>query len=268
VINEIRCPGYFNNNQGALRKALERTLFHARFAHVLGSSKDLPPEKVQVVTLGIDPFRVKNRELPAARGREILRRCGIDPARPLITQVSRFGIWKNPWQVMDIYCRVKQQMPSVQLALVGAMEAKDDVKAMEILADLQHNYVHADPDIHLLSDPTSINHEAVNAFQRYSSVILQRSIREVLALRSPRRCGKSSRLSVPASLVYKCSSYQILMITRHCHAERSEASLCPSRQTLRYAQGDTRVSDTTGLRGQLAITQRYSNQSDLISPMA
>ena len=140
--------------------------------------KDLPPEKVQVVTLGIDPFRVKNRELPAARGREILRRCGIDPARPLITQVSRFGIWKNPWQVMDIYCRVKQQMPSVQLALVGAMEAKDDVKAMEILADLQHNYVHADPDIHLLSDPTSINHEAVNAFQRYSSVVLQRSIRE------------------------------------------------------------------------------------------
>ena len=69
-------------------------------------------------------------------------------------------------------------MPSVQLAMVGALEAKDDIKAMEILTDLQHHYVHGDADIHLLSDPTLITHEAVNAFQRYSSVILQRSIRE------------------------------------------------------------------------------------------
>jgi len=140
--------------------------------------KDLPAEKTQVVTLGIDPFRVKNRYLPKARSMEILARCGIDTARPLITQVSRFGIWKNPWQVVDIYRLVKRQMPSVQLAIVGAMEAKDDVKAMEILTDLQQHYVNGDPDIHLLSDPTLIDHEAVNAFQRYSSVILQRSIRE------------------------------------------------------------------------------------------
>lgn len=140
--------------------------------------KNLPPEKVQVVTLGIDPFRIKNRFLPKARGMELLTRCGIDTARPLITQVSRFGTWKNPWQVIDIYRLVKQHMPSVQLALVGALEAQDDVKAVEILTDLQQDYVHADPDIHLLSDPTIINHEVVNAFQRYSSVILQRSIRE------------------------------------------------------------------------------------------
>ena len=140
--------------------------------------EDLPPEKVQVVTLGIDPFRVKNRDLPWERGMQILSSCGIDPARPLITQVSRFGIWKNPWQVIEIYRLVKQQMPDVQLAMVGAMEAKDDIKAEEILADLRRNYVQGDADIHLLSDPTIIDHEAVNAFQRYSSVILQRSIRE------------------------------------------------------------------------------------------
>ena len=140
--------------------------------------KDLPPEHVRVVTLGIDPFRVKNRDLPRERGMQILSSCGIDPTRPLITQVSRFGIWKNPWQCVDIYRLVKQQMPDVQLALVGALEAKDDVKAVGILADLQRNYVQGDVDIHLLSDPDIIDHEAVNAFQRYSSVILQRSIRE------------------------------------------------------------------------------------------
>ena len=144
--------------------------------------KDLPPEHVRVVTLGIDPFRVKNRDLPRDRGMQILSSCGIDPTRPLITQVSRFGVWKNPWQVIEIYRLVKQQMPDVQLALVGALEAKDDIKAEEILADLQRNYVQGDTDIHLLSDPTIINHEAVNAFQRYSSVILQRSIREGFGL--------------------------------------------------------------------------------------
>jgi trehalose synthase len=144
--------------------------------------QDLPPEKAQVVTLGIDPFRVKNRFLPKARGMELLASCGIDPERPLISQVSRFGIWKNPWQVIDIYRLVKQQMPSVQLAMVGAMEAKDDIKAQEILTDLQQHAVCGDPDIHLLSDPTIIDHEAVNAFQSYSSVILQRSIREGFGL--------------------------------------------------------------------------------------
>ena len=140
--------------------------------------KDLPPEKVRVVTLGIDPFRVKNRDLPRDRGMQILSNCGIDPTRPLITQVSRFGVWKNPWQCIDIYRLVKQEMPDVQLAMVGALEAKDDVKAVEILSDLQRNYVRGDGDIYLLSDPAIIDHEAVNAFQRYSSVILQRSIRE------------------------------------------------------------------------------------------
>jgi trehalose synthase len=109
---------------------------------------------------------------------QIFSNCGVDPTRPLITQVSRFGVWKNPWQCIDIYRLVKQQMPDVQLAMVGALEAKDDVKAVEILADLQRNYVQGDADIHLLSDPDIIDHEAVNAFQRYSSVILQRSIRE------------------------------------------------------------------------------------------
>src|SRR5437667_9878191 len=140
--------------------------------------EDLPPEKVQVITVGIGPFQVKNRDLPRERGMQILRSCGIDPARPLITQVSRFGVWKNPWQCIEIYRLVKQQMPDVQLAIVGAMEAKDDIKAEEILADLQRNYVHGDADIHLLSDPTIINHEAVNAIQRYSSLLSSRWFRE------------------------------------------------------------------------------------------
>lgn len=111
----------------------------------------------------------------------MLAQCGIDTTRPLITQVSRFGNWKNPWQVIDVYHLVKQELPSVQVALVGAMEAADDINALEILKDIQAK-AGADPDIHLLYDPAVIKHLEVNAFQRYSSVILQRSIREGFGL--------------------------------------------------------------------------------------
>ena len=143
--------------------------------------KTLTPEKAHVMTPSIDPFSEKNRFLTRARGLRMLAQCGIDTTRPLITQVSRFGNWKNPWQVIDVYRLVKQELPSVQVALVGAMEAADDIQALEILKEVQAK-AGADPDIHLLYDPAAIKHPEVNAFQRYSSVILQRSIREGFGL--------------------------------------------------------------------------------------
>ncbi len=142
---------------------------------------NLPSEKAHVITPTIDPFSEKNRFLTPEKGLRMLAQCGIDTTRPLITQVSRFGNWKNPWQVIDVYRLVKQELPSVQVALVGALEAADDIKAMEILKDIQAK-AGADPDIHLLYDPAVIKHPEVNAFQRYSSVIFQRSIREGFGL--------------------------------------------------------------------------------------
>jgi trehalose synthase len=143
--------------------------------------KTLPPEKAHVITPTIDPFSEKNRFLTPTRGLRMLSQCGIDTKRPLITQVSRFGNWKNPWQVIDVYRLVKQDLPSVQVALVGALEAADDINATEILEEIQTKSG-ADADIHLLYDPEVIKHPEVNAFQRYSSVILQRSIREGFGL--------------------------------------------------------------------------------------
>lgn len=151
------------------------------FDTLLSIFPELPPEKAQVITPTIDPFSEKNRFLAPEIGRQILSQCGIDISRPLITQVSRFGNWKNPWEVIEIYRLVKQTIPSVQVALVGALEAADDIKAKEILQDIQEKSL-GDPDIHLLSDPQQIGHREVNAFQRSSSIILQRSIREGFGL--------------------------------------------------------------------------------------
>jgi len=142
---------------------------------------ELPAERTQIIMPALDPFRTKNAPLSEVEGRVLLTNCGIDPTRSLICQVSRFGRWKNPWQAIDIYRLVKPQIPSVQLALVGAMEAADDVDAQDVLSSVQA-YAQGDPAIHLLSDPQMITHREVNAFQRYASVILQRSSREGFGL--------------------------------------------------------------------------------------
>lgn len=142
---------------------------------------ELPAERVQIIMPAIDPFRVKNMPLAESEVHALLQKCGIDTTRPLLCQVSRFGRWKNPWQAIDIYRLVRRQVPSVQLALVGAMEAADDVDAQTVLADVQA-YAQGDPAIHLLSDPQMITHREVNAFQRFASVILQRSTREGFGL--------------------------------------------------------------------------------------
>ena len=151
------------------------------FGTPLSVFDDLPPEKAHVITPTIDPFSEKNSYIPPEEGLEMLARCGIDTTRPLITQVSRFGNWKNPWQVIDIYRLVKQKMPQVQVALVGALEAADDIMATEILKEIEEK-AGGDPDVHLLYDANLIRHPEVNAFQRYSSVILQRSTREGFGL--------------------------------------------------------------------------------------
>jgi trehalose synthase len=142
---------------------------------------DLPPERTHVITPTIDTFSEKNSFISEAEGLKMLASSGIDTTRPLITQVSRFGNWKNPWQAIDVYHLVKQELPSVQGALVGAMEAADDINAMEILKEVQEK-AGAGPDVHLLYDPAVFRHPEVNAFQRYSSVILQRSTREGFGL--------------------------------------------------------------------------------------
>jgi len=142
---------------------------------------DLPPSRTHVMTPTIDPFSEKNSFIAEAEGVKLLANLGIDTTRPLITQVSRFGKWKNPWQVIDVYRLVKQELPLVQVALVGAMKASDDINALAILKEIQEK-AGSDPDVHLLYDPAVITQPEVNAFQRYSNVILQRSTHEGFGL--------------------------------------------------------------------------------------
>ena len=105
---------------------------------------------------------------------------GVDLTRPLVTQVSRFDPWKDPFGVIAAYRLAKEQVPEVQLALVGSM-AFDDPQGWSIYAELERA-ARDDPDLHLFTNLTGVGNIEVNAFQRLSDVVVQKSIREGFGL--------------------------------------------------------------------------------------
>jgi trehalose synthase len=141
----------------------------------------LPPEMVRVQYPAIDPLSAKNRPLRRGEARNILSALGIDPRRPLVTQVSRFDPWKNPWEAVDAYRLAKREIPDLQLALVGVFSAKDDPESPRVFRSIQRQ-ARGDPDIQLFTDPLVVGQREVNAFQGGSTVLLQRSVREGFGL--------------------------------------------------------------------------------------
>ena len=63
----------------------------------------VPRELAGSPRIGIDPVSVKNTAMDEAEAFKIVSAMGIDPSRPLITQVSRFDLWKDPCGVIDAY---------------------------------------------------------------------------------------------------------------------------------------------------------------------
>lgn len=137
-------------------------------------------DHLAVIAPTIDPLSPKNKPLELAEACQLVGRYGIDLSRPLITQVSRFDPWKDPLGVIEAYRLVKQQMPEVQLALVGSM-ASDDPEGW-VYYDRVLRHAGEDFDIHVLHNFHGVGNVEVNAFQTISDVIVQKSTREGFGL--------------------------------------------------------------------------------------
>jgi trehalose synthase len=135
---------------------------------------------VNIIPPAIDPLSPKNMAFSREDAAFICQQFGIDPARPLITQVSRFDPWKDPIGVIDAYRQVSEKVPDVQLAMVGSM-ASDDPEGREYFQKT-YEYADNDPDIKILSNLNNVGAIEVNAFQSQSDVCLQKSIREGFGL--------------------------------------------------------------------------------------
>jgi len=140
-------------------------------------SRALPIDQV-LIAPSIDPLADKNRELDAHTIESVVTSLGIDPARPLVTQVSRFDRLKDPLGVIEAF-KLAKKYNDCQLLLVGG-SATDDPEGAQVLAECRERAA-GDPDIHVVELPPTANVE-INALQRASTVILQKSLREGFGL--------------------------------------------------------------------------------------
>ncbi len=126
----------------------------------------------------IDPLSDKNRDLEKEYIQAVLEKYGIPRDKPIVSQISRYDPWKDPVGVIRAFKMARKHV-DCRLLLVGD-KAADDPEAEEILAKVKDE-AGDDPDIHIIYLAKSIPSE-INAFQRASNVILQKSIREGFAL--------------------------------------------------------------------------------------
>lgn len=126
----------------------------------------------------IDPLSEKNRDLEAESVRGLLERFGIDPGRPVLTQISRFDRLKDPVGVVRAYRIVKRYF-DCQLVLAGG-GAGDDPEGETVLAEVREA-AGGDTDVRILNLPPWSATE-INALQRGSTIIIQKSLREGFGL--------------------------------------------------------------------------------------
>jgi trehalose synthase len=141
---------------------------------------DFPVARTVIIPPAIDPESPKNLPLSGRLARRVVEWIGVETTRPLIAQISRFDEWKDPLGVVAAYRLVREQVPDVQLALVGSM-ALDDPEGWRVYRRICRE-VEADPDIHVFTNLTGVGNVEVNAFQRLTDVVVQKSIREGFGL--------------------------------------------------------------------------------------
>ncbi len=139
-----------------------------------------PVERVRIIPPAIDPLSPKNMDLPPSVCERMLTWIGIDVSQPLVSQVSRFDPWKDPLGVLAAYRMVRAEVPTLQLAMVGSM-ALDDPQGWELYRQLT-SASEGDPLVHIFTNLTGVGNVEVNAFQRLSKVVIQKSIREGFGL--------------------------------------------------------------------------------------
>lgn len=141
-----------------------------KFSHEL-------PIRQFLIAPSIDPLSDKNRDLPEETIAAVFEKYHVPRDKPIVTQISRFDRLKDPLGVIEAYKLVKRYI-DCRLVLGGGT-ADDDPESGMVFEEVMEKAKN-DSDIHVLLLPQ--NDIEVNALQRGSSVIIQKSIREGFGL--------------------------------------------------------------------------------------
>ncbi len=139
---------------------------------------DLPVDQ-RLIHPAINPLNLKNRDLPERTVLRYMRKAGIPTDKPVITQVSRLDPWKDPDGVLEVFKRVKEK---VDCRLVFCYNlAGDDPEGVRMYTRTYRKakkYVDKGDVLFVVGNDDAL----VNSIQRYSSVVIQKSIKEGFCL--------------------------------------------------------------------------------------
>lgn len=137
------------------------------------------PHSEYIIPPSIDPLSDKNIDLKSQDIDLICQRFSLERNRPLLVQVSRFDRFKDPLGVLRAYQLATKFIPSLQLVLAGGT-ATDDPEGAIVLEEVKAAAAD-DPDVHVLQLPPDA-HLTINALQRASDIVLQKSTKEGFGL--------------------------------------------------------------------------------------
>jgi trehalose synthase len=126
----------------------------------------------------IDPLSEKNKELDDSFVQKVCDEFGVDRSRPIVTQVSRFDRLKDPVGVVQAF-KLARKYVDCQLVLAGG-GASDDPEGAVVLQEVKETAGN-DPDVIILDLPPWCALE-INALQRASTLVVQKSIKEGFGL--------------------------------------------------------------------------------------
>lgn len=141
------------------------------------SFSNILPIRQFLIAPSIDPLSEKNRELSQDEIDKVLDKYQIPQDKPIITQISRFDKLKDPLGVIEAYSKVKRYV-DCRLLLCGG-GAADDPEGTQVYLDVLERSK-GDSDIHVLL--MQQNDLEINALQRASTVIIQKSLKEGFGL--------------------------------------------------------------------------------------
>jgi trehalose synthase len=140
--------------------------------------RQLPVEQ-RIIHPAIDPLSLKNRELSQKDILKYIRKAEIPTDKPLITQVARMDPWKDPDGALEVYNHVREKVDCRLLYCYNL--AADDPQGIEVYSRVRrkaNKLVERGDVIFVVGN----NDVLVNAIQRFSTIIIQKSTKEGFGL--------------------------------------------------------------------------------------
>jgi len=157
--------------------------FVLKYDQVIVSSEsyfksDLPIDQ-RLMCPAINPLTLKNKELDEKTIMKYIQKAGIPTDKPVITQVSRLDPWKDPEGVLEVFKLVREK---IDCRLVFCYNlASDDPEGVQVYTRIYRRAKKLTDNGDVLF-VVGNNDILVNSIQRFSSVIIQKSIKEGFCL--------------------------------------------------------------------------------------